>query len=137
MSSTTLKTGNETAGLLNNNNKTEGETSALDEFLDIAKTLAPQIIESRDKRDSGHYRTPPFLNPYERTVALGTRAKEIAMKTGVPLQIGHDVHRGCVDALILAELEMKHGVSPCIVRRELVDGTFEERSINDLRVPHA
>lgn len=92
-----------------------------------------------DKKSGGKYKRVPDnerittkkLTKYERVRILGTRAKQISLGSKVMLEIPSLGNRSAFE---LAKLEMKHKISPVIIRRYLPDGTYEEWKLNELEM---
>jgi len=66
---------------------------------------------------------PPWLTKYERARIISARALQITL--GAPVLI--DVPSGMHDPIEIAELELKEGVLPIIIRRRLpVSGKYQD-----------
>jgi len=75
------------------------------------------------------YKTIPFLTKYERTRILGQRAKQI--NAGCPAFVS--VPENIIDGYIVAEMELKAGRIPFIIRRPLPNGASEFWKVSDLK----
>ncbi len=65
---------------------------------------------------------PPHLTRYEKSRIIGARALQISM--GAPILL--DIPKEIIDPIIIAEMELKAGVLPIIVRRHLPDGKYQD-----------
>ena len=74
------------------------------------------------------HRTNPFLTKYERARILGQRAKQI--ETGATPFV--KVPENIIDSYLIAEMELKQGRIPFIIRRPLPNGGSEYWKIADL-----
>ena len=106
------------------NNHPECALQNYDEILAMTKVV-------RDKNgiiiDDLH-KTIPHLTKYERARILGQRAKQI--ETGATPFI--KVPENMIDGYLIAELELKQGRIPFIIRRPIPNGGSEYWKINDL-----
>jgi DNA-directed RNA polymerases I, II, and III subunit RPABC2 len=73
--------------------------------------------------------TKQFLNKYEKTRLLATRARQIAL--GSPPMVPFP-REGQPDPMELAVRELKEKVTPLIIRRTLPSGAYEEFRVKDL-----
>ena len=73
--------------------------------------------------------TRPVMTKYEKVRVLGERAKQIS--SGAPVYIKGVENKTPYE---IAELELKHGLIPFIIRRPLPDKSYEEWKISELKV---
>lgn len=81
------------------------------------------------KLSEGDLMTKPFLNKYEKTRLLATRARQIAL--GSPPMVPFP-REGQPDPMELAVRELNEKVTPLIIRRTLPSGAYEEFRVKDL-----
>ena len=106
------------------NNHPECALQNYDEILAMTKVV-------RDKNNiiiDDLHKTIPHLTKYERARILGQRAKQI--ETGATPFI--KVPENMIDGYLIAELELKQGRIPFIIRRPMPNGGSEYWKINDL-----
>ena len=106
------------------NNHPECALQNYDEILAMTKVV-------RDKNNiiiDDLHKTLPHLTKYERARILGQRAKQI--ETGATPFI--KVPENMIDGYLIAELELKQGRIPFIIRRPIPNGGSEYWKINDL-----
>ena len=106
------------------NNHPECALQNYDEILAMTKVV-------RDKNNiiiDDLHKTLPHLTKYERARILGQRAKQI--ETGATPFI--KVPENMIDGYLIAELELKQGRIPFIIRRPMPNGGSEYWKINDL-----
>lgn len=106
------------------NNHPECALQNYDEILAMTKVV-------RDKNNiiiDDLHKTIPHLTKYERARILGQRAKQI--ETGATPFI--KVPENVIDGYIIAEMELKQGRIPFIIRRPLPNGGSEYWKISDL-----
>ena len=88
-------------------------------------------IDIRDMPQAGEslkpINTTEYLTKYEKARILGIRAMQIANGAPVLVETGNEL-----DPLNIAELELKEGKTPLIIRRNLPDGTHEDVAVNEL-----
>lgn len=87
------------------------------------KTLKEKAIP-RDQRT-----TTPYMTKYERARILGTRALQISMNAPVFVDL-----EGETDPLKIAMKELAEKKIPLVIRRYLPDGSFEDRTVEELIV---
>ena len=114
------------------------EASSLTSF--HPECIVPSIEEvllrcSVTRAPNGHptddrHTTTPILTKYERAKVLGARAEQI--NSGAPSLVRVPQHM--IDGYDIAEIELKEGKLPFIIRRPLPDGNSEYWHINDLEV---
>lgn len=73
--------------------------------------------------------TTPYMTKYEKTRVVGTRALQISLNAPVYVD-----SVGITCPITLAELEMKAGTLPFIIRRYLPGRTYEDWAVNELIV---
>ncbi len=71
---------------------------------------------------------PIFLTRYEKARIVGARALQISF--GAPILV--EKPKNMIDPIKIAQLELKSGILPLTLRRELPDGAFQDISINKL-----
>jgi DNA-directed RNA polymerase subunit K/omega len=106
------------------NNHPECALQNYDEILAMTKVV-------RDKNNiiiDDLHKTIPHLTKYERARILGQRAKQI--ETGATPFI--KVPENVIDGYLIAEMELKQGRIPFIIRRPLPNGGSEYWKISDL-----
>lgn len=74
-------------------------------------------------------KTNSYMTKYERARILGTRALQISMNSPIMVEL-----EGLTDPLKIAEKELKEGKLSLIVRRYLPDSTYEDWSIQNLKI---
>ena len=106
------------------NNHPECALQNYDEILAMTKVI-------RDKNyiiiDDLH-KTIPYLTKYERARILGQRAKQIESGATPFIKVPENM----IDGYLIAELELKQGRIPFIIRRPMPNGGSEYWKINDL-----
>ena len=92
------------------------------------------FLESRDLRQK--YKEvkdyikigPIFLTRYEKARIVGARALQISFGAPILVEKPKDV----IDPIKISQLELKSGILPLTIRRELPDGTYQDIPINKL-----
>jgi DNA-directed RNA polymerase subunit K/omega len=92
------------------------------------------FLESRDLRQK--YKEvkdyikigPIFLTRYEKARIVGARALQISF--GAPILVVKP--KDIIDPIKISQLELKSGILPLTIRRELPDGTYQDVPINKL-----
>lgn len=92
------------------------------------------FLESRDLRQK--YKEvkdyikigPIFLTRYEKARIVGARALQISF--GAPILVVKP--KEIIDPIKISQLELKSGILPLTIRRELPDGTYQDVPINKL-----
>lgn len=74
--------------------------------------------------------TTKFLTKYERARILGTRALQLSMGAPPMVEIKDET-----DPLVIAKKELQERKIPITIRRFLPNGTFEDWSLRELKVP--
>ena len=106
------------------NNHPECALQNYDEILAMTKVV-------RDKNNiiiDDLHRTIPHLTKYERARILGQRAKQIECGATPFIKVPENV----IDGYLIADLELKQGRIPFIIRRPMPNGGSEYWKINDL-----
>lgn len=106
------------------NNHPECALQNYDEILAMTKVI-------RDKNNiiiDDLHRTIPHLTKYERARILGQRAKQIECGATPFIKVPENV----IDGYLIADLELKQGRIPFIIRRPMPNGGSEYWKINDL-----
>ena len=85
------------------------------------------VLDQRQGESLKPINTTEYLTKYEKARILGIRAMQIANGAPVQIDIGSEI-----DPLNIAELELKQGKTPLIIRRHLPDGTYEDVAVNEL-----
>jgi DNA-directed RNA polymerase I, II, and III subunit RPABC2 len=76
------------------------------------------------------HKTIPFLTKYEKSRILGQRTKQIDLGS----EIFVDIPEHIIDSYTIAEMELKEKKIPFIIRRPIVNGTFEYWKVSDLEI---
>jgi len=71
---------------------------------------------------------PIFLTRYEKARILGSRALQISF--GAPILV--EKPKNMIDPIKIAQSELKSGILPLTIRRELPNGEYQDISINKL-----
>jgi DNA-directed RNA polymerase subunit K/omega len=106
------------------NNHPECALQNYDEILAMTKVV-------RDKNNiiiDDLHRTIPHLTKYERARILGQRAKQIECGATPFIKVPENV----IDGYLIADLELKQGRIPFIIRRPMPNGGSEYWKISDL-----
>jgi DNA-directed RNA polymerase I, II, and III subunit RPABC2 len=69
-----------------------------------------------------------FLTRYEKARIVGARALQISF--GAPILI--EKPKNVIDPIKIAQIELKSGILPLTIRRELPSGEFQDIPINKL-----
>ena len=77
--------------------------------------------------------TTPFLTKYEKARIIGARALQISKNS--PILIPSEQLAGETDPIIIAEMELREGKIPFIIRRYLPDGSYEDWPVSELQLP--
>jgi DNA-directed RNA polymerase I, II, and III subunit RPABC2 len=72
-------------------------------------------------------RSSIYMSKYEKTRILGLRALQISK--GSPIMVDY---KNETDPLRIAQIELREGKIPMIIRRVLPDGVFEDWSVDEL-----
>ena len=80
----------------------------------------------------GEGQTTPFLTKYEKARIIGARALQISKNS--PILIPMENLGGETDPIIIAEMELREGKIPFIIRRYLPDGSYEDWPVKELKL---
>lgn len=69
----------------------------------------------------------PKMTKFERARILGARASQISMNAPIAID-----RNGETDPLKIAEMELKKGEIPFIIRRYLPNGSYEDWKVQEL-----
>ena len=94
-----------------------------------------QILEQEDERRgnaiTGEARTTtPFLTKYEKARVIGARALQISKNAPILVNL----NPGEYDPILIAEKELRESKIPFIIRRFLPDGSYEDWSVQELKL---
>ena len=76
--------------------------------------------------------TTPFLTKYEKARIIGARAIQISKNS--PILIPSEQLGDETDPIIIAEMELREGKIPFLVRRYLPDGCYEDWQVKELKL---
>ena len=82
------------------------------------------------KRGEGN--TTPFLTKYEKARIIGARALQISKNS--PILISTEELGGETDPIVIAEMELRAGKIPFIIRRYLPNGSYEDWPVKELKL---
>ena len=82
------------------------------------------------KRGEGN--TTPFLTKYEKARIIGARALQISKNS--PILISTEELGDETDPIAIAEMELRKGKIPFIIRRYLPNGSYEDWSVKELKL---
>ena len=80
----------------------------------------------------GEGQTTPFLTKYEKARIIGARALQISKNS--PILISTDTLGNETDPIAIAEMELREGKIPFIIRRYLPDGSYEDWPVKELKL---
>ena len=80
----------------------------------------------------GEGQTTPFLTKYEKARIIGARALQISKNS--PILISTDTLGNETDPIVIAEMELREGKIPFIIRRYLPDGSYEDWPVKELKL---
>ena len=80
----------------------------------------------------GEGTTTPFLTKYEKARIIGARALQISKNS--PILISTENLAGETDPIVIAEMELREGKIPFIIRRHLPDGSYEDWPVKELKL---
>lgn len=80
----------------------------------------------------GEGTTTPFLTKYEKARIIGARALQISKNS--PILIPTENLGGETDPIVIAEMELREGKIPFIIRRHLPDGSYEDWPVKELKL---
>ena len=102
----------------------------------------PEILEQNADEESqiqnkrlckrGEGTTTPFLTKYEKARIIGARALQISKNS--PILIPTENLGGETDPIVIAEMELREGKIPFIIRRHLPDGSYEDWPVKELKL---
>ena len=72
---------------------------------------------------------PPLMTKFERARVLGARALQLSMNAPPTVDI-----QGEIDPLKIAEMELREGKIPMVVRRYMPTGAYEDWPVEKLVV---
>ena len=78
------------------------------------------------------HNTTPFLTKYEKARIIGARALQISKNS--PILISTQELGGETDPIVIAEMELRAGKIPFIIRRYLPNGSYEDWPVKDLKL---
>ncbi len=107
----------------------EEEVEDLEEELQSEGEKEDLFLDSSDFVESKQRVTSIYLNKYERTKVLGTRALQISLGASPLVDIGD-----LTDAYDIALLELKQKKCPFVIRRYLPDNTYEDWKVSELQI---
>ena len=106
----------------------EEEEDSQDKEMDDEKS---EKVEKRlCKRGEGN--TTPFLTKYEKARIIGARALQISKNS--PILISTEELGGETDPIVIAEMELRAGKIPFIIRRYLPNGSYEDWPVKELKL---
>ena len=82
------------------------------------------------KRGEGN--TTPFLTKYEKARIIGARALQISKNS--PILISTEELGDETDPIAIAEMELRKGKIPFIIRRYLPNGSYEDWPVKELKL---
>ena len=94
--------------------------------------------DDKDKRKEskiykkGEGNTTPFLTKYEKARIIGARALQISKNS--PILISTDELGDETDPIAIAEMELRKGKIPFIIRRYLPNGSYEDWPVKELKL---
>jgi len=103
-----------------------------DVISDIDDTDAPFDDDKQSKRAKGERQTINVMTKYEYATIIGNRAKDF--DGGVVPNITVPEHM--TSTIDIAELELRQGKTPYIVRRYHNNETYEDFSLKELQLPN-
>ena len=112
-----------------------------DEFEQEEEEEDSQEKESDDEKSAkiekkickkGEGNTTPFLTKYEKARIIGARALQISKNS--PILISTEELGGETDPIVIAEMELRAGKIPFIIRRYLPNGSYEDWPVKELKL---
>ena len=80
----------------------------------------------------GEGQTTPFLTKYEKARIIGARALQISKNS--PILISTEIRGDETDPIKIAEMELREGKIPFIIRRYLPAGSYEDWPVKELKL---
>jgi DNA-directed RNA polymerase I, II, and III subunit RPABC2 len=80
----------------------------------------------------GEGQTTPYLTKYEKARVIGARALQISKNS--PILISTEIRGDETDPIKIAEMELREGKIPFIIRRYLPDGSYEDWPVRELKL---
>ena len=88
--------------------------------------------QNKNEFKKGERATTPFLTKYEKARIIGARALQISKNS--PILISSENLAGETDPIAIAEMELREGKIPFIIRRYLPDGSYEDWPVKELKL---
>ena len=88
--------------------------------------------KSENVEKKREHNTTPFLTKYEKARIIGARALQISKNS--PILISTQELGGETDPIVIAEMELRAGKIPFIIRRYLPNGSYEDWPVKDLKL---
>ena len=93
--------------------------------------------DERPLKADDDYLTFNVLTMYEQANVVGMRAEQLEFNAAPLIDLKEiPAHFGVCNAIVIAREELRRGLLPFRIRRFFPDGTFEERSIQGMRLAH-
>ena len=99
---------------------------------DRGQNYDDKSIQEKKELKRGEGQTTPFLTKYEKARIIGARALQISKNA--PILIPSENLGGETDPIIIAEMELREGKIPFIIRRYLPDGSYEDWPVKELKL---
>ena len=109
----------------------EEEEDSEDKGVEIRDENEQKQVRKLCKRGEGQ--TTPYLTKYEKARIIGARALQISKNS--PILIPSEQLAGETDPIVIAEMELREGKIPFIIRRYLPDGSYEDWPVSELQLP--
>ena len=114
----------------------EFEQEEEEEDSEIREQNMDEESENQQKQSKlfkrGEGQTTPFLTKYEKARIIGARALQISKNS--PILIPTENLGGETDPIVIAEMELREGKIPFIIRRYLPDGSYEDWPVKELKL---
>ena len=88
--------------------------------------------KSENEEKKREHNTTPFLTKYEKARIIGARALQISKNS--PILISTEELGGETDPIVIAEMELRAGKIPFIIRRYLPNGSYEDWPVKELKL---
>ena len=88
--------------------------------------------KSENVEKKREHNTTPFLTKYEKARIIGARALQISKNS--PILISTQELGGETDPIVIAEMELRAGKIPFIIRRYLPNGSYEDWPVKELKL---